>query len=62
MIHPPSQYYFQQLQDRMSKWTIISLNLASKLVLTKKILQTIPVFTLYALPAHEGILQQFRNI
>eukprot|EP00253_Pinus_taeda_P013100 PITA_13100 len=45
-----------KMQDKVKKWTI------SRLVLTKDILQSIPVFILSALPAPEGVLQQFRNI
>ena len=51
-----------KLQDKVSKWTINSLNLAGKLVLTKVVLQVIPIFMLSALPAPKGVFQQFRNI
>ena len=51
-----------KLQDKVIKWTIRSLNLASRLVLTKAMLQAIPIFMLSALPAPKGVLQQFRNI
>jgi len=51
-----------KLQDKVSKWTIRSLNLAGRLVLTKAMLQAIPIFMLSALPAPKGVLQQFRNI
>jgi len=50
------------MQDKAKKWTIRSLNLASRLVLTKAVLQAIPVFMLSALPAPKGVLQQFKNI
>jgi len=50
------------MQDKVRKWTIRSLNLAGRLVLTKVVLQSIPVFMLSALPAPKGVLQQFRNI
>jgi len=45
-----------KLQDKVSKWTIRSLNLASRLVLTKAVLQAIPIVMLSALPAPKGVL------
>eukprot|EP00253_Pinus_taeda_P016465 PITA_16465 len=51
-----------KLQDKVSKWTIKSLNLTSRSVLTKVVLQAIPIFMLSALAAPKGVLQQFRNI
>eukprot|EP00253_Pinus_taeda_P011657 PITA_11657 len=51
-----------KLQDKVSTWTIKYLNLAGKLVLTKAVLQAIPISMLSALPAPKGVLQQFRNI
>lgn len=51
-----------KLQDKTRKWTMRSLNLASRLVLTKVILKSIPVFMLSAIPAPKGILHQMRNI
>jgi len=39
-----------------------SLNLAGRLVLTKAILQSIPVFMLSSLPPPKGVLQIFRSI
>lgn len=51
-----------KMQDKVRKWTNRSLNLASRLVLTKAVLQAIPIFMLSALPAPIGVLQQFRNI
>jgi len=46
-----------KMQDKVRKWTIRSLNLAGRLVLTKTVLQSIPVFMLLALPAPKGVLQ-----
>eukprot|EP00253_Pinus_taeda_P013571 PITA_13571 len=51
-----------KLQDKIRKLTIRSLNLASRLVLTKAVLLSIPVFMLSALLAPKGVLQQFRTI
>eukprot|EP00253_Pinus_taeda_P020137 PITA_20137 len=51
-----------KLQERTRKWTMRSLNLAGRLVLTKAVLQAIPVFMLSAIPAPKGILLQMRNI
>lgn len=38
------------------------MNLANRLVLTKAVLQSIPIFMLSSLPTLKGVLQQFRNI
>jgi len=46
-----------QLKDKVSKWTSRSLNLVGRLVLTKEILQTIPIFMFSSLPTPLGILQ-----
>eukprot|EP00253_Pinus_taeda_P012280 PITA_12280 len=51
-----------KLQDKVRKWTCISLNLVGHLVLTKAILQAIPIFIMSALPIPKGVLQQIRNI
>eukprot|EP00253_Pinus_taeda_P017968 PITA_17968 len=50
------------MQDKIRKWTIRSLNLVRQLVLTKVVLQSIPIFTLSALPAPKGVLQRLRTI
>jgi len=50
------------MQDTIKRWTFRALNLAGKLILTKSVLQSIPVFFLSALLAPKGVLQQFRNI
>eukprot|EP00253_Pinus_taeda_P022159 PITA_22159 len=51
-----------KMQDRVNKWTFRALNLAGRLVLTKDVLQSIPIFMLSALPAPKGILEQIRDI
>eukprot|EP00253_Pinus_taeda_P033333 PITA_33333 len=51
-----------KMQDKVKKWTIRSLKLAGRLILTNVVLQSIPVFILSALLAPKGVLQQFRNI
>eukprot|EP00253_Pinus_taeda_P019325 PITA_19325 len=51
-----------KLQDRIRKWTCRSLNLAGHLVLTKVVLQAIPIFMMSALPIPKGVLQKIRNI
>eukprot|EP00253_Pinus_taeda_P004208 PITA_04208 len=51
-----------KMQDKIKKWTIRSLNFSGQLVLTKAVLQSIPVFMLSALLAPKGVLQQFRTI
>eukprot|EP00253_Pinus_taeda_P028390 PITA_28390 len=51
-----------KLQDKTRKWTMRSLNLAGRLVLTKAVLQSIPIFMLSAIPAPKGVQHQLRNI
>eukprot|EP00253_Pinus_taeda_P005630 PITA_05630 len=50
------------MQDKVKKWTYRSLNLAGRLVLTKAVLQAIPIFMLSVLPVPKGVLQQFSTI
>lgn len=54
--------FTNKLKDKVNNWTNISLNLAGKLILTKVVLQTIPIFMFSALPVPIGVLQQIRNI
>eukprot|EP00253_Pinus_taeda_P001505 PITA_01505 len=51
-----------KMQENVRKWKNRSLSLSSRLVLTKAVLQAIPIFMLSDLPAPIGGLQQFRNI
>eukprot|EP00253_Pinus_taeda_P011499 PITA_11499 len=51
-----------QLKDKFSKWTSRSLNLTGMLVLTKAVLQTIPIYMFSALLVPKGVLQQIKNI
>lgn len=51
-----------KLKDKFIKWTIRSQNLVGRLVLTKVVLQTIPIYMLTALLAPTRVLQQIRNI
>lgn len=51
-----------KMQDMVKKWTFKSLNLASRLVLTKVVLQAIPKFMLLVLPMSKGVLQKFSTI
>lgn len=50
------------MQDRGKNWTFRALNLAGRLVLTKVVLQSIPIFMLLALSAPKGVLDQIRDI
>jgi len=47
-----------KLQDKTQKWTSRSLNLAGRLVLTKFVLQSIPIFMVSTLPALKGAMKQ----
>lgn len=51
-----------KLQDKLKKWTFKALNLAGRLVLTKAVLQSIPIFMLSALTTPKGVLEKIRNI
>eukprot|EP00253_Pinus_taeda_P035691 PITA_35691 len=51
-----------KLKDKISKWTNIALNLASRLVLTKVVLQSIPIYMLSTIPALAGVTTNIRNI
>jgi len=51
-----------KLHEKIRKWTSRSLNLAGRLVLTKDVLQTIPIFMFSALPAPKGVMQLSKNI
>eukprot|EP00253_Pinus_taeda_P012487 PITA_12487 len=51
-----------KLQDKIRKWTCISLNLVGRLVLRQAVLQAIPIFMFVALPAPQGIKQQIKSI
>lgn len=51
-----------KLQDRTRKWTSRFLNLASRLVLTKAVLQSVPIFMFSTLPAPKGVMQLCKNI
>jgi len=52
----------KKFQDKIREWTIRSLNLAGRLVLTKAILQSILVFMLSTLPSPKGVLHQLKTI
>eukprot|EP00253_Pinus_taeda_P006789 PITA_06789 len=51
-----------KIRDKIKKWTYRALNLAGRLVLTKALLQSIPIFFLSTLTSPKGVLQQLRNI
>jgi hypothetical protein len=54
--------FISKLQERVKNWTYRSLNLARRLILTKTILQAIPVYMMSVFPAPKGILQKIRAI
>eukprot|EP00253_Pinus_taeda_P033272 PITA_33272 len=51
-----------KLKDKISRWTNRALNLAGRLILTKAILQTIPIYMQSAILAPTGVNVQIRNI
>jgi len=50
------------MQDKLKNWTFRALNLAGRLVLTKAVLQSIPVYMLSTLPTPKGVLEHIRDI
>jgi len=50
-----------KFQDKVKKKTSTSLNLVGWLLLTKVVLQTIPIFMFLAIPTPKGGLQHIRN-
>jgi len=50
------------LEERVKRWIVRVLNLSSRLVLVKVMLQTILGYMLYILPAHKGVLQKLKGI
>eukprot|EP00253_Pinus_taeda_P019731 PITA_19731 len=51
-----------KLKDKIRKWTNRALNLAGRLILTKAILQSIPIYMLSAIPAPTSVITNIRNI
>eukprot|EP00253_Pinus_taeda_P035003 PITA_35003 len=51
-----------KLKDKISEWTNRALNLVGRLVLTKVVLQCIPIYMLFAIPALANVLTNIRNI
>eukprot|EP00253_Pinus_taeda_P013187 PITA_13187 len=51
-----------KLKDKISNWTNRALNLAGRLILTKAILQSIPIYMLSSIPAPNGVITNKRNI
>ena len=51
-----------KLKDKISKWTNKALNLAGRLVLTKVVLQNIPIYMLSVVPAPASVMTNIRNI
>eukprot|EP00253_Pinus_taeda_P033970 PITA_33970 len=56
------QKVIANMEKKCKHWTHRALNFASRLVLTKTVLQAIPQYLLSMLPAPKGILQQMRTI
>lgn len=51
-----------KLKYKIIKWTYIALNPAGRLILTKAILQSIPIYMLSAIPEPVGVITNIRNI
>eukprot|EP00253_Pinus_taeda_P017086 PITA_17086 len=51
-----------KLKDKISRWTNRALNLTGRMILTKAILQTIPIYMQLAIPVPTGVSIQIRNI
>jgi len=51
-----------KLKENIRKWTNRALNLAGRLILTKAILQSIPIYMLFSIPTPTGVTTNIRNI
>jgi len=51
-----------KLKDKIRKWTNKALNLAGRFVLTKAVLQSIPIYMLSTIPTPFGVMTDIRNI
>eukprot|EP00253_Pinus_taeda_P029155 PITA_29155 len=51
-----------KLKDKINKWTNKSPNLPGRPILTKAILQTIPIYMLSTIPTPTGVITQIINI
>ena len=51
-----------KLKNKIKKWTNRALNLAGRLVLTKVVLQSIPIYMLSAIPEPASVMTNIRNI
>ena len=51
-----------KLKDKIKKWTNRALNLVGRLILTKAILQSIPIYMLSAISTPSGVITNIRNI
>ena len=51
-----------KLTNNIHKWTNKALNLGGRLILTKTILQSIPIYMLSAIPAPASVMTNTRNI
>eukprot|EP00253_Pinus_taeda_P026566 PITA_26566 len=65
-IHPTRMKNWQEVIDkikkRLSNWSFRSLNIASRIVLLKSVLQSIPVYTLSIRAASKGVCAKLREI
>eukprot|EP00253_Pinus_taeda_P014307 PITA_14307 len=62
LVYKQILWDFSMASGQNQEWTTRSLNLAGRLVLTKVVLQAIPVFMLSTIPTPKGVLQHFRSI
>jgi len=51
-----------KFKKRLSNWTLKSLNLSSRLVLVKSVLQALPTYMFSTMLAPKSVLQDLRNI
>lgn len=56
------EIFLNKLKDKISKWTNRALNLARRLIFTKVVLQSIPIYMLSSIPALVGVITNIRNI
>jgi len=60
--HSSWRILLENLEARLSSWTHISLNMASRLVLIKAVLQAMPLYLFSILAAPKGVLKEIKTI
>ena len=60
--HSSWKELLDKIEARLSSWTYRSLNIASRLVLIKGVLQSMPLYLFFVLATPKWVLKQIRNL